>query len=132
MRRAGTAAGMTALLVMAAPAAPAADAPAAREMEKLGRGLVAVNQGEGKVFVGWRLLATDPDDIAFNLYRTVGDGKPVRLNKAPLTRSTSYADAGVDLARPNAWFVRPVLGGKEQEASAPFTLPANAPARPYL
>jgi len=28
--------------------------------------------------------------------------------------------------------VRPVAGGKEQEASSPFTLPANAPALPYV
>ena len=40
---------------------------AQRQMEKLGRGMVAINQGGGKVYVGWRLLGTDPDDIAFNI-----------------------------------------------------------------
>ena len=40
---------------------------AQRQMEKLGRGMVAINQGGGKVYVGWRMLGTDPCDIAFNL-----------------------------------------------------------------
>src|SRR5262249_55038358 len=90
-------------------------AVAPRLMEELGRGVVAVNEGDGKVFVGWRLLGTDPEDIAFNLYRATGDAAPVKLNKDPHTKSTNYADTGVDLTRANAYFVRPVLNGKEQE-----------------
>ncbi len=50
----------------------ASTASAQRQMERLGRGLVAVRQTDGTVFVGWRLLGTDPDDIAFNLYRAPG------------------------------------------------------------
>jgi rhamnogalacturonan endolyase len=38
-------------------------------MEKLGRGVVAISQGDGKVFVSWRMLATDAENVAFNLYR---------------------------------------------------------------
>jgi rhamnogalacturonan endolyase len=45
-------------------------------MEKLGRGVVAINQGEGKVFVSWRLLGTEPDGIGFNVYRTSGAARP--------------------------------------------------------
>src|SRR5262245_18131912 len=103
-----------------------------RQMEHLGRGVVAIHQGGGRVFVSWRLLGTDPEETAFNLYRATGDGPPVKLTKVPLTQSTNFADAGVDTTKPNAWFVRPVLDGRELEASAPFKLPANAPARPYL
>src|SRR5262245_2747749 len=54
-----------------------------RHMENLGRGVVAIHQGDGKVFVGWRLLGTDPDDVAFNLYRSTGEAEPVRLHQAP-------------------------------------------------
>jgi rhamnogalacturonan endolyase len=103
-----------------------------RQMEYLGRGVVAINQGEGKVFVSWRLLGTDPDEIAFNLYRKSGDGEPIKVNKEPITKATCYGDVGVDLSKATAYFVRPVLNGKELEASAPFQFPANAPARPYL
>ncbi len=109
----------------------AGTANAQRLMENLGRGVVAVNKGDGRVFVSWRLLGTEPDDLAFNLYRTTGDGPPVRLNQEP-QKATHFEDAGVDLTRPNAYSVRPVLDGREQDTGAPFTLPANAPARPYL
>lgn len=58
-----------------------------RQMERLGRGFVAVNQPDGKVYIGWRLLATDPDNIAFNVYR---DG--TRLNPEPIRDSTNFVD----------------------------------------
>ena len=107
-------------------------ARAQRHMEKLGRGVVAINQGEGKVFVSWRLFGTDEQEIAFNIYRTTGADQPVKLNKEPVTQSTNYADTGVDTSKPNAWFVKPILKGKELEASRPFKMAANAPIRPYL
>ena len=44
-------------------------ARAQRQMENLSRGVVAIQQADGKVFVSWRLLGTDPENIAFNLYR---------------------------------------------------------------
>src|SRR5947209_18635011 len=111
---------------------PGPKTPRPRQMEHLGRGLVAVNQGRGTVYVGWRLLGTDPDDVAFDLYRATGGGRPVRLNRGPITGATNFVDAGADLRRPTSYFVRPVLHGRGLEPSAPFTLPANPPARQYL
>jgi rhamnogalacturonan endolyase len=107
-------------------------APAPRQMEALGRGVVAVKQDDGRVWVGWRLLGTDPDGIAFNVYRSTAGGKPVRLNPAPLTGPTDCVDAGFDAAKANTYTVRPVVRGKEGPAGGAFTVPANAPARPYL
>ena len=105
-----------------------------REMEYLGRGVVAVNQGQGKVFVSWRLLGTDPDDIAFNVYRATDNAQAVRLNGTPFVTATCYQDSGVDLTRDNAYFVRPVINGVEGESSKPFLgkIAANAPVRDYL
>jgi rhamnogalacturonan endolyase len=96
-------------------------------MENLGRGVVAIPQAPGKIYVGWRLLGTDPDDLAFNLYRTTGRSVPVRLNPAPLLATTDFVDttAPTSLAGappPLSYFVRPILAGVEQPASAPFTL----------
>ena len=34
-------------------------------------------------YVGWRLLKGDPTDIAFNVYRASGEGRPVKLNDEP-------------------------------------------------
>src|SRR3954471_17168280 len=83
---------------------------AQRPMEYLTRGLVAVHQGDGKVFVSWRLLGTDPDDVAFNLYRSVPRGQPApRLIRG----ATNFVDTGVNTEQETTYYVRPVLGGKE-------------------
>ena len=100
-------------------------------LENLGRGVVAVRTSATEVFVGWRVLGTDPPDVAFNLYRSTGGGPPVRLNAAPLTGPTHYVDAAADLAQANAYFVRPIVFGLEQAPSASFTLPAGR-ARPAV
>lgn len=102
-----------------------------RVEETLGRGLVAVPTGEDEVYLGWRLLRDDPQDVAFNIYRATGDGPAVRLNDRPLTQTTDFVDADAPLDRENAYSVRPVRGGREGEASGPVVLPANPPARPY-
>ncbi len=109
-----------------------ADAFAQRQMENLGRGVVAVRQADGKVFVGWRLLGTDADAIAFNLYRATEGGKAVKLNAQPITAATSFVDDKADLTKANAYFVRPMLNRREQAASSSFALAANMPARQYL
>lgn len=57
-----------------------------REMEALNRGLVAVRV-DGGVYVGWRLFATDPANVAFDLHR---DG--VRVDGAPFTAATNVLD----------------------------------------
>jgi len=100
-------------------------------MERLDRGIVAVPLDSSRVFVSWRMLATDPDDIAFNLYRKVGNQKPVRANKSPL-KATNFVDEGVDLSESVAYLVRPIVDGKEGPASKEFRLPANPPIRQYL
>ncbi len=103
-----------------------------RQMESLGRGVVAVNQGEGRVFVSWRLLGTDPEATTFYLFRKTGNLVPVRLNAKPLADVTHFVDEKVDLTKPVSYYVRPVINGRLREASKPFTLPANPPVRPYL
>lgn len=105
---------------------------AQRVMENLNRGMVAIHQGKGKVFVSWRLLGTDPEETAFYLYRSTNGNAAIKLTKTPITASTTYVDKAVDLTKANAYFVKSVLKGKETEASESFTLPANAPAQPYL
>ena len=103
-----------------------------RQMEPLGRGVVAIHQADRVVFVGWRLLGTDPDDIEFDVYRAVGGNEPVKLNDRPVTAATHYLDRGADLGRSNSYFVRPITSGRVQPDSRRFTLPDGAPARPYL
>jgi rhamnogalacturonan endolyase len=122
----------TVVIVVSAAFLFPARAGAQRQMERLGRGVVAVRQADGRVWVGWRLLGTDADALAFNLYRSTGGARAVRLNDRPLTGPTNFVDATADASKANAYFVRPVSQGNEGEPSAAFTLPADAPARQYL
>jgi rhamnogalacturonan endolyase len=101
-------------------------------MEKLGRGVVAIHQGGDSVFVGWRILGTDPAGITFNIYRKTGAGKPAKINITPLGGPTHFTDRSVNLSQSNAYTIKPVINGKEQDESAAFVLPANAPVHAYL
>ncbi len=102
-----------------------------RVEEKLGRGMLALPLEDKRVYLGWRLLATDPTDIAFNVYRTIDRGQPVRLNETPLTRTTDFT-AEAPPAGAGAYWVRAVGGGQEQAPSEQATVPADAAPRPYL
>jgi len=98
------------ILIFSAPSA------GQRQMENLTRGIVAVKQ-PGGVYIGWRLFGTDPESIAFNLYRFVGRGRPVKVNEKPIVETTNYIDHGADPNQELHYFIRPVLDGKEQTPS---------------
>jgi rhamnogalacturonan endolyase len=93
--------------------------PAQRQMENLTRGIVAVRQSDGTVFVSWRLFGTDPDDLSFNLYRGNDGDAPGRLNDKPIADSTNFLDRNADTNQMLAYFMRPVLKGKELKPSRP-------------
>jgi rhamnogalacturonan endolyase len=122
-------------LVVATPPTAATVALPARQVEALDRGLVAIRtsgNSTGNIYVGWRLLGTDPSSIGFNLYCSTNGAAPVKLNgSTPITASTNYVHAGQNYAQSHSYFVRRVLGGVEQAPSETFTLPAGAPARQY-
>jgi rhamnogalacturonan endolyase len=99
--------------------------------EKINRGMLALNAGDGKVYLGWRLLKSDPEDVAFNLYRSTAGGVAIKLNNLPLTGTTDFIDEGPSPDQANAWFVRPVIDGREQEDSEKAVLEAKAPVRQY-
>jgi rhamnogalacturonan endolyase len=109
--------------------------PPARQMEHLNRGLVALRTSTTTAYVGWRLLATDPADISFNLYRSSNGGQPIKLNATPLTQTTDFVDSAATGFNPgveNSYFVQPVVNLVELAASEVFALPSNAPVRQYL
>jgi autotransporter-associated beta strand protein len=107
-------------------------AMAQRQLEQLGRGVVAVRTGASTAYVGWRLLGTDPENIGFNVLRSVNGGTPVQRNGALLTGSCNFVDASVNFAQSNAYFLQPVVAGVTQGLSAPFGMAANLPTQQYL
>lgn len=86
---------------------------AARQMEYLNRGLVAVKVNNG-VFLSWRSLGTDNSNVGFNLYR---DGQ--KLNDSPITSKTNYLDNGGSSS--SKYVVKTLLSGTEVESSEPVT-----------
>ena len=101
-------------------------------MENLGRGLIAVNQGNGRVYLGWRMLGTDPDNVSFNVYKLSGNESALKLNPKPISESTNFVDEHADSALASTYFVKTVINGIEKETSAAYTLPADSPVRQYL
>jgi rhamnogalacturonan endolyase len=97
----------------------AASTRAQRQMENLTRGIVAVKQPGGRVYVGWRLFGTDPESLAFNLYRATGGAAPTKVNDKPIVGATNFIDTNAEASQPLQYFIRPVLNGKELAPSAP-------------
>jgi rhamnogalacturonan endolyase len=79
-----------------------------KKVEKLGRGVVAIRSSPTSVFISWRLLGTEPSNLAFNIYR--GSSK---LNATPITGGTNYIDA---VSTNETYRVAAVVNGVEQPA----------------
>jgi len=116
------------------------------EHENIGRGVIAlplevgkkVYSGEGtfeadkrKVYIGWRLLASDPDNVRFNVYRQAGNGAATKLNDSPVSGSTNFVDADLPEGEKFSYWVTPIVDGKEGKASPPYPVVCNAQSKPY-
>jgi rhamnogalacturonan endolyase len=125
---------MTRTLLLAAvlTLAISGEVSAQRLMERLDRGLVAVPQDSGAVYLGWRFLGTDPEGIAFNVYRTGGGEAPRKLNSEPIRQSTNFVDGGPMPDRTTVYSIRPVVDGREHADDATIALAANPLRRPYF
>ena len=88
---------------------------AAREMEKLDRGVIATYNGgypSSAVFVAWRMLGTEPNTVSYNVYR---DG--TKFNSTPITDSCNWMDAGGTAN--STYQVSAIIDDVEQELSDP-------------
>ena len=96
------------MILMVAGSASAASI--ARYMEKLDRGLIAVQSGTG-TFLSWRLFGTDPQDntFGFNVYKGT-----TKLNTSVITNATCYQD---NSSGSGTYTVKPVTGSTEGAAS---------------
>ena len=71
--------------------------------------------------VSWRWLATDPNDVAFNVYR----GRHPGSTPSPLTTSTNYLGRGAPAQAD--YTVRAVVNGVEQAPSRAHALTSSTP-----
>ncbi len=74
------------------------------------RRLVAAEAPGGGVYLGWQLLASDPGNVGFHVYRSVRrDAAGVRITEEPVTDSTNFVDHEAPAGRRIYYRVRPVL-----------------------
>ncbi|HKU37448.1 MAG TPA: rhamnogalacturonan lyase [Polyangiales bacterium] len=93
------------------------DAARGPVLEQLGRGVVAVAI-DGGVFIGFRLLGTDPQGSAFHVYR--GD---TRITDQPLGGATQFIDKPGDAKA--QYSVARVVAGQEEARSAAVSVQAQ-------
>src|SRR6478736_3860485 len=106
---------------------------AQRQMEKLGRGVVVLHSATSQAYISWRLLATDPSDIGFNIYRSANGAAGVLLNtNGSIYTTTDFLDTTANFTISNAWYIVPVFNDAEQTPSASYGLVANSPVRQYI
>jgi rhamnogalacturonan endolyase len=118
--------GLAAVLAFAASSAGAVVTTPGKQIEKLNRGVVAIQTANGP-FISWRQLATDRAGLKFNVYR---DG--VLINTVPID-ALNYTDSGGTAA--STYMVRTVyrddLGVREYAGATwdqPFrTIPVQKP-----
>jgi rhamnogalacturonan endolyase len=99
--------------------------------EKIDRGVIALTIDGTHAYVGWRLLLTDPSDIAFNVYRKeVGSDSFIKVNQEKISGSTNYIDASVIPGMAYRYRIKSIISGKEAELqgeSTVFMLTGNQP-----
>jgi rhamnogalacturonan endolyase len=103
----------------------------AQQAEKIDRGVVALTVDRNIVYIGWRLLLDDPEDVAFNVYRQdIGLGDFELVNADPVTNSTNYLDNTTRPGHGYNYRIKTLIQGKETESPGEayvFTLTGNQP-----
>lgn len=116
------------------------------EHENIGRGVIAipldmgkkVYSGEGtfdsnkrKVYISWRLLASDSDNTTFNVYRQAENGEITKVNASPISQSTNIVDSELPTGDKFVYTVTPLIDGQEGETSKPYTVTLSSQPKPY-
>lgn len=104
-----------------------------RVMEKLDRGVVAVRTSEDTVFISWRLLRSDPQNMSFDIFRTDSNNRVKKINEIPISDVTYYNDYNPNTKE---YFTYTVLRAGveiiERDEANSFKIESHAPGRPYL
>lgn len=103
-----------------------------RREEVLDRGVVALRTKEG-VYVGWRLLKTDPADASFDVFREVPGSKPLKLNTEPVWQTSDFVDTAAPQADGLSYSVRLSKRGASTSSAAGYAVvPPAVDGTPYL
>ena len=86
-------------------------------IEKLNRGLVAMRLDANQVYIGWRMLGTEPTDVSFNLYCNWK-----KVTESPIKTSTNYTH---NITTNETYSVRTIVNEIEQPTSETASVWAN-------
>jgi rhamnogalacturonan endolyase len=122
----GTGVGPAVVVVLALCTSPL------RAAENLDRGVVVMRTDEGATYVGWRLLISDPEGVAFHVYRQSSEGGPrKRLTTEPLRDRTGFVDRE-PAAQGATYVILAVVGEEEGEPSKPVGARDRSPGCSYV
>ena len=79
------------------------------QLEKLDRGAIAINSPSG-VFLSWRSLSTDHQNLAFDIYR---DGE--KITETPIKNKTNFVDTSGSVS--SSYTIKAVLQDEEVEST---------------
>ncbi len=99
------------------------------QKEVLNRGFVAINQGEGCVFLSWRYLPTDSVNAAFDIYVATKSNTEQKLNMKPLVESTCFVDSISDIHQIEKYILK---DASTQKSLASYQLTNQNIKKPYL
>jgi rhamnogalacturonan endolyase len=103
------------------------------QIEKIDRGVIALTIDGTNAYIGWRLLNSDPEDVAFNVYRKeVGSDTFIKVNKTPVTGSTNYIDGTVKAGMAYRYRIHTVSGAREQESPGEATVFMLSGSQPWF
>ncbi|MBN1854628.1 MAG: hypothetical protein JW829_17990 [Pirellulales bacterium] len=103
-----------------------------RSLDPLDRGLVVRPAGGDKVVLSWRLLDSDPANVAFYVYSKTGSFAAARMHATPISKTTDFVATVPDTPAGATYFVRGVLDGKEMPPSIEVPGPPADDDRPYI
>jgi rhamnogalacturonan endolyase len=101
--------------------------------EKIDRGVIALCEGERAVFVSWRLLKEDPENVAFNVYRKdIGFGEYKKVNETPVIHSTNFLDESAEPGHGYNYRVKTVIGTKEKDTPGEAYVFTRTGSQPWI
>jgi len=103
-----------------------------RVTERLDRGMVAIHAGGNAVHMGWRMLESDPADMAFDLYRIAENERARKLNAEPISSTTDYVDEGLQEGVEYAYELRKAGAPLRGEPLGVARAVPTAAAQPYV
>ena len=83
--------------------------------ESLDRGVVALANPKGDIYIGWRLLASDPKEVAFDIVCSENASGPwKKINPKPIQDGCNYLDTTAG-GKSFYYYVQPSTGPKLSE-----------------